>query len=60
MFDDIWKEAIIKAAPIMILVISLTTIAVLPAYLITPLLIKQHQQVQNSLSHQVKLARQVH
>jgi len=60
MFDDIWKEAIIKAAPIMILVMSLTTIAVLPAYLIKPLLIKQHQQVQNSFSHQVKLARQVH
>ncbi len=58
MFDDIWKEAIIKAAPIMILVISFTTIAVLPAYLITPLLIKQ-QQVQQQ-STQVDLARQVH
>jgi len=54
MFDDIWKEAIIKAAPIMILVISLTTIAVLPAYLITPLLIKQQSQ------EQIDLARQVH
>jgi len=54
MFDDIWKEAIIKATPIMILVISLTTIAVLPAYLITPLLIKQQSQLQ------IDLARQVH
>ena len=58
MFDDIWKEALLKAAPIMIMVISLTTIAVLPAYLITPLLIKQ-QQVQQQ-SNQVDLARQVH
>ena len=60
MFDDIWKEALIKAAPFMLLVISLTTIAVLPAYLITPLLIKHYQQIQNPLSHQLKLARQVH
>ena len=58
MFDDIWKDAIIKAAPIMIMVISLTTIAVLPAYLITPLLIKQQQGQQQSI--QVDLARQVH
>ena len=43
-----------QAAPIMILVISLTTIAVLPAYLITPLLIKQQSQ------QQIDLARQVH
>ena len=54
MLNDIWKEAIIKASPIMILVISLTTIAVLPAYLITPLLIKQQSQ------QQIDLARQVH
>jgi len=58
MFDDIWKEAIIKAAPIMILVISLTTIAVLPAYLMTGILIKQQQGQQQSI--QVDLARQVH
>ena len=58
MFDDIWKEAILKAAPIMVMVISLTTIAVLPAYLITPLLIKQQQGQQQSI--QVDLARQVH
>ena len=54
MFNDIWKEAIIKATPIMFLVISLTTIAVLPAYLITPLLIKQQSQ------QEINLARQVH
>ena len=58
MFDDIWKEAILKAAPIMIMVISLTTIAVLPAYLMTGILIKQQQGQQQSI--QVDLARQVH
>ena len=58
MFDDIWKEALLKAAPIMILVISLTTIAVLPAYLMTGILIKQQQGQQQSI--QVDLARQVH
>mgnify|MGYP003151858369 FL=1 len=58
MFDDIWKEAIIKAAPIMILVISLATIAVLPAYLMTVILIKQQQGQQQSI--EVDLARQVH
>jgi len=58
MFDDIWKEAILKATPIMILVISLTTIAVLPAYLMTGVLIKQQQGQQQSI--QVDLARQVH
>ena len=54
MFDDIWKEAILKAAPIMIMVISLTTIAVLPAYLMTGILIKQQSQ------QEIDLARQVH
>ena len=58
MFDDIWKEAILKAAPIMTMVISLTTIAVLPAYLMTGILIKQQQGQQQSI--QVDLARQVH
>jgi len=58
MFDDIWKEAIIKAAPIMILVISLATIALLPAYLMTGILIKQQQGQQQSI--EVDLARQVH
>ena len=58
MFDDIWKEALLKAAPIMIMVISLTTIAVLPAYLMTGILIKQQQGQQQSI--QVDLARQVH
>ena len=57
MFDDIWKEALLKAAPIMIMVISLTTIAVLPAYLMTGILIKQQQGQQQSI--QVDLARQV-
>tara|TARA_R100000655_G_scaffold44_1_gene220 strand:+ start:133 stop:282 length:150 start_codon:yes stop_codon:yes gene_type:complete len=41
MFDDIWKEALIKAAPIMLLVISLTTIAVMPAYVMTGILVNQ-------------------
>mgnify|MGYP003145979750 FL=1 len=58
MFDDIWKEAILKAAPIMVMVIVFSTMALLPAYLITPLLIKQQQGQQQSI--QVDLARQVH
>ena len=41
MFNDIWKEAIIKATPIMLLVISLTTIAVMPAYVMTGILVNQ-------------------
>ena len=58
MFDDIWKEAIIKAAPIMIMVIAFTTLALIPAYLMTGILIKQQQGQQQSI--QVDLARQVH
>ena len=58
MFDDIWKEALLKAAPIMMMVISLTTIAILPAYLMTGILVKQQQGQQQSI--QVDLARQVH
>jgi len=54
MFNDIWKEAILKAAPIMVMVIAFSTVALLPAYLITPLLIKQQSQ------QQLDLARQVH
>ena len=54
MFDDIWKEAIIKATPIIVIVIAFSTVALLPAYLITPLLIKQQSQ------QQIDLARQVH
>ena len=54
MFDDIWKDAILKAAPIMVMVIAFSTVALLPAYLITPLLIKQQSQ------QQIDLARQVH
>ena len=42
----------------MILVISLATIAVLPAYLMTGILIKQQQGQQQSI--EVDLARQVH
>jgi len=58
MFDYIWKEAILKAAPIMVMVIAFSTVALLPAYLMTGVLIKQ-QQVQQQ-SSQVDLARQVH
>ena len=46
MFDDIWKEAIIKAAPIMIMVIAFSTVALLPAYLMTGILVKQQSQQQ--------------
>ncbi len=58
MFEDIWKEAILKAAPIMVIVIAFSTVALLPAYLMTGLLIKQQQGQQQSI--QVDLARQVH
>ncbi len=58
MFDDIWKEAILKAAPIMVMVIAFSTMAVLPAYLMTGILIKQQQGQQQSI--EVDLARQVH
>jgi len=54
MFDDIWKEAIIKAAPIMIMVITFSIVALLPAYLMTGILVKQQSQ------QQIDLARQVH
>jgi len=54
MFDDIWKEAILKAAPIMVMVIAFSTAALLPAYLITGVLVKQQSQ------QQIDLARQVH
>ena len=58
MFDDIWKEAILKAAPIMVMVIVFSTMALIPAYLMTGILIKQQQGQQQSI--QVDLARQVH
>jgi len=58
MLDDIWKEAILKAAPIMIMVIAFLTMALIPAYLMTGILIKQQQGQQQSI--QVDLARQVH
>ena len=58
MFNDIWKEAILKAAPIMVMVIAFSTIALLPAYLMTGILIKQQQDQQQSI--QIDLARQVH
>ena len=54
MFDDIWKEAILKAAPIMVMVIAFSTMALLPAYLMTGILIKQQSQ------QEIDLARQVH
>ena len=54
MFDDIWKEAIIKATPIMVMIIAFSTVALIPAYLMTGILIKQQSQ------QQIDLARQVH
>tara|TARA_R100000664_G_C2633786_1_gene62062 strand:+ start:53 stop:217 length:165 start_codon:yes stop_codon:yes gene_type:complete len=54
MFDDIWKEAILKATPIMIMVIAFSTVALIPAYVITGILVKQQSQ------QQIDLARQVH
>ena len=54
MFDDIWKEALLKAAPIMVMVIAFSTMALLPAYLMTGILIKQQSQ------QEIDLARQVH
>jgi len=54
MFDDIWKEAILKAAPIMVLVVAFLTVALLPAYLMTGILVKQQSQ------QEIDLARQVH
>jgi len=54
MFDDIWKEAILKAAPIMVMVVVFSTVALLPAYLMTGILVKQQSQ------QQIDLARQVH
>jgi len=42
----------------MIMVIAFTTVALLPAYLMTEILIKQQQGQQQSI--QVDLARQVH
>jgi len=58
MLNDIWKEAILKAAPIMVMVIAFSTVALLPAYLMTGILVKQQQGQQQSI--QVDLARQVH
>ena len=58
MFDDIWKEAILKATPIMVMIIAFSTVALIPAYLMTGILIKQQQGQQQSI--QVDLARQVH
>jgi len=54
MFDDIWKEALLKAAPIMVIVIAFSTVALLPAHLMTGILVKQQSQ------QQIDLARQVH
>ena len=54
MFDDIWKEALLKAAPIMVMVIIFSTVALLPAYLMTGVLVKHQSQ------QQIDLARQVH
>ena len=54
MFNDIWKEALLKAAPIMVMVITFSTMALIRAYLMTGILVKQQIQ------QQIALARQVH
>ena len=47
MFDDIWKDALLKAAPLMILVLTLTTISLLPAYMMKSVLLNQPQLIKN-------------
>jgi len=47
MFEDIWKEALLKAAPLMILVLSLTTISLLPAYMMKSVVLNQQQLIKN-------------
>jgi hypothetical protein len=47
MLDDIWKEAILKAAPLMILVLTLTSISLIPAYMMKSVLLNQPQLIQN-------------
>jgi len=47
MFDDIWKDALLKAAPLMILVLTLTTISLIPAYMMKSVLLNQPQLIKN-------------
>ena len=47
MFDDIGKDALLKAAPLMILVLTLTTISLLPAYMMKSVLLNQQQLIKN-------------
>ena len=47
MFDNIWKEALLKAAPLMILVLSLTTVSLIPAYIMKSVLLNQQQLIKN-------------
>ena len=47
MFEDIWKDALLKAAPLMILVLTLTTISLLPAYMMKSVLLNQQQLIKN-------------
>tara|TARA_R100001082_G_scaffold35636_1_gene18607 strand:- start:738 stop:881 length:144 start_codon:yes stop_codon:yes gene_type:complete len=47
MFDDIWKDALLKAAPLMILVLTLTTISLLPAYMMKSVVLNQQQLIKN-------------
>tara|TARA_Y100001938_G_C7962410_1_gene365010 strand:+ start:161 stop:304 length:144 start_codon:yes stop_codon:yes gene_type:complete len=47
MLDDIWKEAILKAAPLMILVLTLTSISLIPAYMMKSVLLNQPQLIKN-------------
>ena len=47
MFEDIWKDALLKAAPLMILVLTLTTISLLPAYMMKSVVLNQQQLIKN-------------
>jgi len=47
MFEDIWKDALLKAAPLMILVLTLTTISLMPAYMMKSVLLNQQQLIKN-------------
>ena len=47
MFEDIWKDALLKAAPLMILVLTLTTISLIPAYMMKSVVLNQQQLIKN-------------
>jgi len=43
MFDDIWKEAVLKATPIFLITMIFASISLLPAYVMTGMLINQQR-----------------